>query len=63
MKPALVVLGISSFGPYRHCAPHSHRSRPDRENLERRLAMKGLLLWLIGIPLPVVLLLYLFDFL
>jgi len=25
--------------------------------------MKGLLLWLIGIPLPVVLLLYLFDFL
>lgn len=27
-----------------------------------RLAMKGLLLWMIGIPLPMILVLYLFGF-
>ncbi|MGZ8282990.1 MAG: hypothetical protein ACXWUN_08585 [Allosphingosinicella sp.] len=27
----------------------------------RRLAMKGALLWLIGIPIPIIILLYLFN--
>jgi len=27
------------------------------------MVMKGLFLWILGIPLPVILLLYLFDFL
>jgi hypothetical protein len=29
--------------------------------IERRLKMRGMLLWLIGIPIPIIILLYLFN--
>jgi hypothetical protein len=32
-----------------------------RQHQLRRNQMRGLLLWLIGIPLPIIILLYLFD--
>ena len=56
-------LGIPAIRSDRHHPCHSHSSRPDRTNLERSMVMKGLFLWILGIPLPVILLLYLFDFL
>ena len=31
------------------------------ETRERALAMRGILLWIIGIPIPVIILLYLFG--
>ena len=38
--------------------PRTHRLQPIRL---REIAMKGVLLWLLGVPLPIILLLYLFG--
>lgn len=35
----------------------------DRAFPARRSTVKGILLWLVGIPIPVIILLYIFDFL
>jgi hypothetical protein len=35
-------------------------SRPDNPT-PREIAMRGILLWLIGIPIPIIILLYLFN--
>ena len=37
-------------------------SRPATRAIEMETDMKGILAWVIGIPIPVIILLYLFDF-
>lgn len=41
--------------------PCVHRKQPTPNGKKDRPKMRGVLLWLIGIPIPIIILLYLFN--
>jgi hypothetical protein len=41
--------------------PPARRSTPNPSRREERFRMKGILAWLIGIPIPIIIILYLTD--
>jgi hypothetical protein len=55
--------GGSRFFPFRRAGTsrRSRRSFPDNERRGDRRMGRGLLLWMVGIPLPIILLIWLFG--
>jgi hypothetical protein len=57
-EPPLPLHATAQVGPAREPSPRRRRSH--RETAQER-TMKGILAWLIGIPIPIIIILYLLD--